>query len=513
MSFDGDVLGSKVHIDNGSIGVGTTIPRSALEVTGDMVISKSINGENTSGDSVEHGRIVWAGIGRDISNSNHSSYIRSYFEDGTYDTSGNLAFGTSDGTTVANDRFVINANGINNFITDVSMNSNLAINGDASFNTNLYVKEKILIDGSIGIRTTSPVVVLDINDTGALRIPVGESNQRPVDITGGTNDSSYYGSIRYNTENAEFEGYGPGGTWNALAGVSNISKNTKITAAEPTTADTNNQLKFYTSDGTTEGESLLRMIIDNTGDISMNHKLFVNDTLNVSNTSILKSTLTVSKAATLSSTLAVAGASTMGSTLKVSNAATLSSTLDVTGKTTFKSDVSLNGNLTMVGDLSLNGNLSVIRQNNQTIINTTINDYTLIVSEDISLNGELHVSGDVGIGTTNPGSYKLNVNGDVNATSYNASSDYRIKENVVPISDTSYNIDNIRPVTYTNTKMEKQDFGVIAHELQEQIPFLVNGEKDGEHHQSVNYNGLIGLLLNEVQQLKKRVQELEQSKP
>ena len=125
----------------------------------------------------------------------------------------------------------------------------------------------------------------------------------------------------------------------------------------------------------------------------------------------------------------------------------------------------------------------------------------------------LNSNGNVGIGTTNPGSYKLNVNGDVNATSYNASSDYRIKENVVPISDTSYNIDNIRPVTYTNTKMERQDFGVIAHELQEQIPFLVNGEKDGEHHQSVNYNGLIGLLLNEVQQLKKRVQELEQSKP
>jgi hypothetical protein len=123
-------------------------------------------------------------------------------------------------------------------------------------------------------------------------------------------------------------------------------------------------------------------------------------------------------------------------------------------------------------------------------------------------------NGTVGIGTTTPNSsYKLDVNGDVNATSYNASSDYRIKENVVPISDTSYNIDNLRPVTYTNTKMEKQDFGVIAHELQEQIPFLVTGEKDGEHHQSVNYNGLIGLLLNEVQQLKKRVQELEQSKP
>ena len=84
---------------------------------------------------------------------------------------------------------------------------------------------------------------------------------------------------------------------------------------------------------------------------------------------------------------------------------------------------------------------------------------------------------------------------------------------MVSISDTSYNIDKLRPVTYTNTKMERQDFGVIAHELQEQLPFLVTGEKDGKTQQSVNYNGIIGLLLNEVQQLKKRVQELEQSKP
>ena len=94
--------------------------------------------------------------------------------------------------------------------------------------------------------------------------------------------------------------------------------------------------------------------------------------------------------------------------------------------------------------------------------------------------------------------------GSIDATSYNASSDYRIKENIVNISDTSYNINKLRPVTYKNTKSNNQDFGVIAHELQEQIPFLVTGKKDGETHQSVNYNGLIGLLIHEVQQLKKR---------
>jgi len=150
------------------------------------------------------------------------------------------------------------------------------------------------------------------------------------------------------------------------------------------------------------------------------------------------------------------------------------------------------------------------------IYNTSGQERAVLIigtSNDTNDNIILQPSGSVGIKGNPNNSYALDVNGAVDATSYNASSDYRIKENVIPISDTSYNIDNIRPVTYTNTKMEKQDFGVIAHELQEQIPFLVTGEKDGEHHQSVNYNGLIGLLINEVQQLKKRVQELEQSKP
>jgi hypothetical protein len=135
-----------------------------------------------------------------------------------------------------------------------------------------------------------------------------------------------------------------------------------------------------------------------------------------------------------------------------------------------------------------------------------VNDI-LTVSKASILNSILNVTGATTLKST------LNVSGAVQGLSFDSGSDYRIKENVISISDTSYNIDKLRPVTYTNILLKKQDFGVIAHELQEQLPFLVTGEKDGEKQQSVNYNGLVGILLNEVQQLKKRVQELEQSKP
>jgi hypothetical protein len=54
------------------------------------------------------------------------------------------------------------------------------------------------------------------------------------------------------------------------------------------------------------------------------------------------------------------------------------------------------------GNLIVNGNLSAVRIQNKYIMNVTTSNYQLIVSEDISLNGRLFVSGNVGIGTTDP---------------------------------------------------------------------------------------------------------------
>jgi len=87
-------------------------------------------------------------------------------------------------------------------------------------------------------------------------------------------------------------------------------------------------------------------------------------------------------------------------------------------------------------------------------------------------------------------------------------SDYRIKENVVPLNE-SFNIDNIVPVTYKNTKTDRQDIGVIAHEIQEIYPYLVNGDKDGSEFQAVNYSGLIPILIKEIKDLKNEVKELK----
>ena len=70
-------------------------------------------------------------------------------------------------------------------------------------------------------------------------------------------------------------------------------------------------------------------------------------------------------------------------------------------------------------------------------------------------------------------------------------------------------VDLLKPIKYTQKDTNKPNIGFLAHEVQEIFPFLVEGVKDGETTQSLNYIGLIGVLTKEIQDLKHRVKELE----
>jgi hypothetical protein len=87
-------------------------------------------------------------------------------------------------------------------------------------------------------------------------------------------------------------------------------------------------------------------------------------------------------------------------------------------------------------------------------------------------------------------------------------SDYRIKDVMEPLNS-SYSVDNLKPIKYYNKKTGNEEIGFIAHEVQEIYPYLVTGEKDGPDIQTVNYIGLIGVLTKEIQILKAEVAELK----
>ena len=151
--------------------------------------------------------------------------------------------------------------------------------------------------------------------------------------------------------------------------------------------------------------------------------------------------------------------------------------------------------------------------NNPTICQFALNNSSTLINDAIGNVGENNYQLFVfGAYSGNVFSFYSNNNGtsSISATSYNAYSDYRIKENIKTLDET-YIVDNIRPIEYTiGHPSDTKQFGVIAHELAEIYPHLINGEKDcTEKMQTVNYVGLIPILINEIKALEEKVKELE----
>jgi hypothetical protein len=100
-------------------------------------------------------------------------------------------------------------------------------------------------------------------------------------------------------------------------------------------------------------------------------------------------------------------------------------------------------------------------------------------------------------------------------TSYNITSDYRLKENVRPIDGALDRLQQLNPVRFSWKQAPSiESEGFIAHELQEVVPAAVTGQKDAEkdgqpEYQGVDLSKLVPLLVSAVQELSARVAALE----
>ena len=76
-------------------------------------------------------------------------------------------------------------------------------------------------------------------------------------------------------------------------------------------------------------------------------------------------------------------------------------------------------------------------------------------------------------------------------TTYTTSSDYRLKENIIPMVGALDKVMQLNPVTYTWKADGSNGQGFIAHELQEIVPECVGGEKDAVNEDgSINPQGV-----------------------
>jgi hypothetical protein len=98
--------------------------------------------------------------------------------------------------------------------------------------------------------------------------------------------------------------------------------------------------------------------------------------------------------------------------------------------------------------------------------------------------------------------------GTTDAVSFNTTSDYRLKEDLQEIKG----LEKVSAIKVYDFKWKDNDArmdGVIAHELQEIIPYAVTGEKDAEEMQSVDYSKIVPILVKAIQELKQEIEILK----
>ena len=100
----------------------------------------------------------------------------------------------------------------------------------------------------------------------------------------------------------------------------------------------------------------------------------------------------------------------------------------------------------------------------------------------------------------------INVSGVATATDFNSASDENLKTNIRTIEDPLAKVVQIRGVNFDWKETQRPSLGVIAQEVEKVLPELVtdNGTK------TVNYNGLIGLLIETVKEQQRQIDTLSE---
>lgn len=109
-----------------------------------------------------------------------------------------------------------------------------------------------------------------------------------------------------------------------------------------------------------------------------------------------------------------------------------------------------------------------------------------------------YLAGNLGVGITNP-TTKIDVSGDVRATSFISTSDRRLKKDI-KVSRGLATVVQLEGVEYRWRENDKKELGLIAQDLENIIPELVvTNEATG--FKSVKYQGLIAPLIEAVKEL------------
>ena len=201
-------------------------------------------------------------------------------------------------------------------ITGQMLSANLARSGtDLAFETNLLVLD--VTNSRVGVGTASPATTFHVSATDAIRLPSGNTSQRP--------GSPANGDIRYNSTEATIEGYAN----NAWA---NLASGTELKDADEDT----------------------KVNVESSADLDEIHF----DIAGVQRGKISASTIE----------WGVTGISTTASTItSLTTNGDITLTPNGTGVVTISSAATVGSNLTVTGDLTVNGTTTTIESTSLTV--------------------------------------------------------------------------------------------------------------------------------------------------
>jgi hypothetical protein len=202
------------------------------------------------------------------------------------------------------------------------------------------------------------------------------------------------------------------------------------------------------------------------------------------------------------------------------------------GTTTPSSTLDVNGDVSIDGDISFGsgGNrylslpdrtMSLVIGGRWNVLNSApYNIY--FVTNGASNMGTIKMtisgsSGNVGIGTTSPGSYKLYVNGTTYSSGGYLGSDLRYKSGIRPIAGALNMISMLggkrfvwKQDEYPDKNFENgEHFGLIAQEVNEVLPELVKSDSEG--YLAVSYTELIPVMIEAIKEQEVQITALSET--
>jgi hypothetical protein len=160
-----------------------------------------------------------------------------------------------------------------------------------------------------------------------------------------------------------------------------------------------------------------------------------------------------------------------------------------------------------VANLTVNNTTKLLGVTTANVLNVTgVTTLSTLNVTGVTALSTLNVAGIATLTSLNVAN--VNSSGIVTAVDFNSTSDINLKENINTIDSALETVNQLRGVSFDWKDTGRRSYGVIAQEIEKILPELVSNSDI----KTVNYNGIIGVLIEAVKELSAEIEELKSNK-